>query len=118
MRAGLACILKIKCVKCNREFSLPSSSRTPVGKSKKIWSVNVGAVLSQMATGGRAARLQQVMATVGTPSMSKPTFISAERYIMTELKSLLTQTMLEAGEIKKQNAISLNNFFKEYPLLK
>ena len=91
-----------------------------VSGNKKVWAVNVGAVLGQMATGGGAARLQQVMATVGTPSLSKPAFISIERYIMSELKQLLCASMIhvEAGEIERNNAIAQDKYFQGVPSIK
>lgn len=49
----------------------------------------MGAVLGQMATGGGASNLQQVMASVGVASMSKSTFTATERYITEDIKSLL-----------------------------
>ena len=96
-RAGLACIIKARCCKCNATFSIPSSSRA-TGSDRRLWTVNLGAVLGQMATGGGATRLQQVMASVGVPSMSKSTFTSTERYITEEIQAQLAESMIEAGK--------------------
>ncbi len=80
-RAGLACVTQAICSKCNETFSIASTPRVVSSEGKKLWTVNLGAVLGQMATGGGASPLQQVMASVGVPSMCKSTFISTERYI-------------------------------------
>ena len=50
--------------------------------------VNAGAVLGQMAMGGGASRLQQVMGSVGVASVSKQTFTSTERFITEEAASV------------------------------
>ena len=54
IRAGLACIIEGKCLKCSTTLTIPSSSRITTSTTKKFWTVNVGAVLGQMATGGVA----------------------------------------------------------------
>ena len=54
IRAGLACIIEGKCLKCSATFTVPSSSQITSSTAKKFWTVNVGAVLGQMATGGVA----------------------------------------------------------------
>jgi len=59
--AGLACIFQARCSKCGITFSIPSSCFVDSNR-RKLWTLNVGAVLGQMETGGRAYHLQQVMA--------------------------------------------------------
>ena len=68
-----------------------------------------------MATGGGASQLQQVMASVGAPSMSKSTFTSTERYVTEEIKSLLAHSMVEAGKIEQQYAIENEQYFQGVP---
>ena len=60
-RAGLACVIEAKCLKCYTTFTIPSYARFTSSTGKKFWTVNVGAVLGQMATGGGASQLQQVI---------------------------------------------------------
>ena len=117
-RAGLACIFQARCTKCNNTFHIKTSPRSTLASKKKVWNVNVGAVLGQMATGGGVAQLQQTMATVGVPSISKPTFISTERYVMGEMHNLLCKSMVEAGEAERENAIKTNSYFQGVPAIK
>lgn len=116
-RAGLACIIQAKCNKCLSTFSFPTSSRVVNDKKKKIWTVNLGAVLGQMATGGGASHLQQVMASIGTPSMSKTTFTATERFVTEEIKSLLAKSMVAAGKEEKEFAIKNNSYFQDVPAI-
>ena len=51
---------------------------TKIAGSKGInkrYSVNVWAVWGHMATGGRQRKLNEIMASIGIPGMSKGTFI-------------------------------------------
>ena len=116
-RAGLACIIQAKCGKCHSTFSISSSPRVVTNKKKKFWTINLGAVLGQMATGGGASHLQQVMASVGAPSMSKSTFTSTERYITEEIKSMLANSMIEAGKEERRFAIENDSYFQGIPAI-
>ena len=115
-RAGLACVIQAKCSKCQLTFSIPSSPHF-VRNKRKVWTVNLGAVLGQMATGGGASNLQQVMASVGVASMSKSTFTATERYITEDIKSLLVHSMIEAGNTERQLAIENNDYFQGVPAI-
>ena len=116
-RAGLACIVQARSSKCNATFSIPSSSHFVGSDRRKVWTVNLGAVLGQIATGGSAARLQQVMALVGVPSMSKPTFTSTERYIAEHLQAQLAESMIAAGKEKRRLAIENDEHFQGVPAI-
>ena len=100
-RAGLACIIEGKCLKCNTTFTIPSSSRITSSTGKKFWTVNVGAVLGQMATGGGASRLQQVMGSVGVASVSKQTFTSTERKLNDSCPRLCLRPAKRSREMLK-----------------
>ena len=76
--------------------------------------MNLGAVLGQIATGGGAARLQQVMASVGVPSMSKP---STERYIAEHLQAQLAESMIAAGKEERRLAIENDEHFQGVPAI-
>ena len=105
-------------MKCHKSVPLYTSTRVATSRrGKKPWSINVGAALGQMATGGGASHLLQVMASVGSPSMSKTTFTATERYITEELKSMLAQSMLEAGREEREHAISQNDYFQDIPAI-
>ena len=105
-------------MKCHKSVPLYTSTRVATSRrGKKPWSINVGAALGQMATGGGASHLLQVMASVGSPSMSKTTFTATERYSTEELKSMLAQSMLEAGREEREHAISQNDYFQDIPAI-
>ena len=105
-------------MKCHKSVPLYTSTRVATSRrGKKPWSINVGAALGQMATGGGASHLLQVMASVGSPSMSKTTFTATERYITEELKSMLAQSILEAGREEREHAISQNDYFQDIPAI-
>lgn len=77
----------------------------------------VGAVLGQIATGGGASRLQQVMGSMGVVSLSKQTFTSIERFITKEVERQLSQSMLEAGKEEWKNAESSGDYFEGVPAI-
>lgn len=74
-------------------------------------------MLGQIATGGGVTHLQQIMATTGVPSMSKPTFIATERYLMEKMKCLLCEIMMETGRNEHDHAIATQNFFQGVPAI-
>ena len=110
----MACIIEGKCLKCNGTFTIPSSSRITTSTGKKFWTVNVGAVLRQMATGGGVSRLQQVM---GVASVSKQTFTTTERFITEEVERQLSQTMLDAGKEERKYAEGSGKYFQGVPAI-
>ena len=116
-RAGHACIIRARCSKCDVTFLIPSSPRVVGSDRRKLWTVNLGAVLGQIATGGGASRLQQVMASVGVPSMSKSSFTSTERYITEEIQVQLAETMIEAGKEERRLAIENGDYFQGIPAI-
>ena len=116
-RAGLACIIEGRCLKCNATFTIPSSSWITTSTGKKFWTVNIGAVLGQMATGGGASWLQQVMGSVGVASVSKQTFTATERFITQEVERQLSQTMLDAGKEEWKYAESSGEYFQGVPAI-
>ena len=70
--AGLAVVLAASCNKCMQEFTTHLSTWVTASQSaSKKWSINLAAVLSQMATGGGHARLNNVLTTMGVPGMQK-----------------------------------------------
>ena len=84
---------------------------------EEIWTVNVGAVLGQMATGGGASRLQQVMGSVGVASVSKQTFTTTERFITEQVERQLSQTMPDAGKEERKYAKSSGEYFQGVPVI-
>ena len=96
-RHGLVSTVLFKCCKCTKKFRLVSSSKVTVGKSCH-YALNVGAVLGQISTGGGAAHLQEQMANVGVPGLSKNTFTRLERKLGKMMEEEMSQELLKAGE--------------------
>ena len=61
-----------------------------------------------MATGGGCNNLEELLCTIGIPSMSKPTFIEIERLLGSFFEAYLGELMLQAGE-EKQIAKKITN---------
>ena len=61
-------------------FKLATSSTVKIGMSQH-YAINVRATLGQISTGGGAAHLQEQMASIDVPSLSKKTFTILERKI-------------------------------------
>ena len=116
-RAGLASIIQVTCTKCDTVFHIKSSSRFTDKSGKKHWTVNLGAVLGQMAIGGGASHLMQTMTSLGTLSMSKHTFTSTERYLSEEIEKMLAKSMIEAGKKEREHAIANNRYFQGVPAI-
>ena len=60
-----------KCPKCNKVFKFNTSQQLPFG-SKVHYSVNIGGILGQIASGGGSAHLDEQLAFVDVPSISQP----------------------------------------------
>ena len=61
-----------------------------------------------MSSGGGHAPLQESMATLGVPTMTKRSFIAAEKRIGEWWSTLLEDSMRQAGQEERQIAISKN----------
>ena len=59
-----------------------------------------------MSTGGGHALLQESMAALGIPTMTKPSFVAAEKRIGEWWSTLLEDSMRQAGQEERQIAIS------------
>ena len=80
IREGLASTLVSYCTKCEERFLLASTPKVSIGGSKSsMYDVNVGAVLSQISTGGGGAQLDEQMSAINLPSMRTQTFTVLER---------------------------------------
>ena len=95
-------------------------SSTKIAGSKGInkrYSVNVGAVWGQMATGGGQRKLNEMMASIGIPGMSKGTFIRIETQIGNKWEDILSTEIQKAGEEEKRLAIERKDFFQDVPAI-
>ena len=57
--------------------------------------------MGQMSVGGGHSNLEEVMCTIGVPSISKPTFIDIERLLGSTFEDYLNELMLQAGRGEK-----------------
>ena len=115
-RCGLATILYVVCNECGMQFTLESSTR--VNNSDYMgnrWAVNVGAVWGQMATGGGSACLNESLATVEVPGISKSAFTSIEEAVGKAWGHLLLEETLKAGAEEKRLAIERGEFHQGVP---
>ena len=69
-----------------------------------------------MATGGGHIKLQEIMATLGIPVMSKNSFTSTERGIGKWWKQQLELSMLEAGREEKRLAEERGEYHEGFQL--
>ena len=106
-RSGLSAFSAV-CTTCRRHYSIQSSHQATGSDGKKRWSVNVTAVLSQMASGGGLARLNS------TPSlhagMQKRMYAKTEEFLGEAMKTQLIEAMAQAGREEKQNAIDKGHY--------
>ena len=89
MHSGLAVVLSAVCSKCKQVLTINTSKRLTMNDKTKKWSVNVAAVLSQMSTGGGLSRLNNTLATMDVPGMTKCMYTATERYLGEEMKQQL-----------------------------
>ena len=62
------------------------------------YSVNIGATLGQIATGGGADHLKEQLACIQVPSLSTPTVVNLERIMGTKFEATVNQELLTAGQ--------------------
>lgn len=117
MHSGLAVVLSAVCSKCKQLFTINTSKRLTMNKSKK-WAINVAAVLGQMSTGGGLARLNNALAMMDVPSMSKRLYTATERYLGDEMKQQLVAAMAETAKEEKEHAIANNMLHQDIPAVK
>ena len=116
-RHGLATILKGHCATCNETIHLESSDRVTGPNRKAMWSVNLGAVVGEMYTGGGHSRLQETYAPVGVPVMTKRSFIRTEKAVGDRWKEMLQETMVEAGKEEKRLAEERGDYHEGVPAI-
>ena len=70
-----------------------------------------------MSTGGGHAPLEESMAVLGVPTMTKRSFIAAEKRIGTWWTALLEESMKLAGLEEREKAIARKSFFQGDPAI-
>ena len=115
---GMASIFEVSCDSCEEKFTMETSTKIAGSKEiNKRYSVNVEAVWGQMVTGGGQRKLNEMMASMGIPGMSKGTFIQIETQISTKWEDTLSTEMQTAEEEEKRLAIERKDFFQDVPAI-
>ena len=120
-RNGLCSTLLAKCSKCNEEIMFKTCSKVKLkeldGTIRSTYQSNVTAVMGQMSTGGGCNNLEELLCTIGIPSMTKPTFIKIERLLGSAFETYLGELMLQAGREEKHLAIQNNKYHQTIPAI-
>lgn len=116
-RDGLASIISTECSSCGYTIQLETSSKVKGPTGYHRWEVNLAAVWGQMSTGSGHASLQESMAYLGVPVMSKKCFTTTERTIGEWWRECLQQSMAEAGKLERQLAIERDEYHEGVPAI-
>ena len=116
-RDGLASVITAKCLKCGQVLSLETSHKIKGPNGYQRWESNLAAVWAQMSTGGGHTKLQETMATLGIPAMSKNSFTNTERGIGEWWKQELELSMIEAGREEKRLAEERGDYHEGVPAI-
>ena len=114
-RSGLASVFHATCTKCHAKFPVKSSDRITPGGSKVMWSVNVAAVLAQMATGGGLTRLNSTLSFLEVPGMQKRMYLTTEQFLGEAMQQQLFEAMAQVGVEEKQHAIDTADYHQGVP---
>lgn len=79
--------------------------------------MNVGAVWGQMANGGGQRRLNELMALIEVPGISKQVFSRIETQIGKKWEETLYSEIVKAGEEEKKLAVERNDYFHDIPAI-
>ena len=116
---GLASIFEVSCDSCEEKFTMETSTKIAGSKGiNKRYGVNVGAVWGQTATSGGQRKLNEMMASICIPGISKGTFIRIETQIGNKWEDILSTELQKAGEEEKRLAIERKYFFQDVPVIK
>ena len=114
MHSGLAVIMQASCAKCGHVFSIKTSPRAQTSNGKQ-WTVNLGAVLGELSTGGGLTRLNSTLALMDVPGMHKRMYSNIEEFLGKEMRVHLAHSMQQAAEEEKQHTIETNTFPQGIP---
>ena len=110
---GLVSILVYQCLKCYAQFRVTTSNFINYNHTDH-YSVNVGAVLGQIATGGGADNLTEQLTCVQVSTIS---FIHLESIMGATFEAMVGQNLLIAGQKERQLAIELGNYHNGVPAI-
>ena len=121
LRRGLGSTLLARYNKCNKEIVFNTCNKvelqTPEGTIRSTYEANAAAVMGQMSVGGGHSNLEELMCTIGVPSISKPTFIDIERLLGSAFEDYLNELMLEAGRKERELAIPNSQYHHDVPAI-
>ncbi|CAG2214773.1 unnamed protein product [Mytilus edulis] len=100
---GLATTLQARCSGCQQKLSFDTSPRLETNASRHF-DVNVRAVWGALASGNGLAHLNEVLATLDSPTMSQNTFTTIENEISQWWKDLLQEDFSQAIAEGKKNS--------------
>ena len=115
-RYGLASVMVCQCSKCSMLFRFTTSEVTSYSTTNH-YTVNIGATLGQIATGGGADHLKEQLACIQVPSLSTPSFINLERSMGTTFEAIVSTQLLTAGKMERQLAIAQGNYHNGVPAI-
>ena len=84
---------------------------------KERYSINVGAVMGQISSGGGSSHLQEQLACVDVPSIHHTTFISIERELGVMFEDEVMAEAMEAGKEGKMLAEQRNEYHEGVPAI-
>ena len=94
-----------------------TSSEVTKYSTTNHYTVNIGATLGQIATGGGADHLKEQLACIQVPSLSSPTFINLEHTMGTAFETTVSTQLLTAGQMERQLAIAQGNYHNGVPAI-
>ena len=116
-RDGLASILKAQCTSCNMTIDFPTSSKVAGPTGNRRWECNLSAVWGQMAIGGGYNHLQESMAALGVPIMTKKSFVNTEKTIGKWWWDCMEKSCNEAAVEERKLAIEKGSFHEGVPAI-
>ena len=100
-RHGQATMFVSQCSKCHSIFHCDTSSMV-THNDKSHYTTNVQAVLGMVATGGGAEHLEEQLACLQIPSVTKATFIQLESHLGTVLAQIVSDNLLAAARSRER----------------
>ena len=102
---GLVSIFRARCSGCEKFFYFESDFKVRDANGHKRYALNLSAVWGSMATGGGGTKLEELLCTMGIPSMSKKTFSRIEEQVGDWWNKKLTEEMVQAAAEERQLAL-------------
>ena len=99
-------MLAAKCCKCGKIMKMYTSNSIQIGE-KNHYTVNVGAVLGQIATGGGGDHLAEQLTTMNIPALSPHSFVEFERELGNEFERIATEEIMIAGREEYNHALEI-----------